>query len=78
MKQTMFLAGNGLLVGADAAPYFRIFNPILQGEKFDKEGEYVKKWVPELKNVPKKFIHRPWELKDEKIKNRKRLPYRYS
>ena len=53
--------------GADAAPYFRIFNPILQGEKFDKEGEYVKKWVPELKNVPKKFIHRPWELNDEKI-----------
>jgi deoxyribodipyrimidine photo-lyase len=52
--------------GADAAPYFRIFNPILQGEKFDKEGEYVKKWVPELKNVSKKFIHKPWELKDEK------------
>ncbi len=53
--------------GADAAPYFRIFNPILQGEKFDKEGEYVKKWVPELKNVPKKFIHKPWEIKDENI-----------
>ncbi len=53
--------------GADAAPYFRIFNPILQGEKFDKEGEYVKKWVPELKNVPKKFLHKPWELNDEKI-----------
>ena len=53
--------------GADAAPYFRIFNPILQGEKFDKEGEYVKKWIPELKNVPKKFIHRPWELNDENI-----------
>ena len=52
--------------GADAAPYFRIFNPILQGEKFDKEGEYVKRWVPELKNVSKKFIHKPWELKDEK------------
>ena len=52
--------------GADAAPYFRIFNPILQGEKFDKEGEYVKQWVPELKNIPKKFIHKPWELKDEK------------
>ena len=48
--------------GADAAPYFRIFNPILQGEKFDKEGEYVKKWVPELKNVPSKFIHKPWEM----------------
>ena len=53
--------------GADAAPYFRIFNPILQGEKFDKEGEYVKKWVKELKNVPKKFIHRPWELNDSNI-----------
>ena len=53
--------------GADAAPYFRIFNPILQGEKFDKEGEYVKKWVPELREVPKKFIHKPWELNNEKI-----------
>jgi deoxyribodipyrimidine photo-lyase len=52
--------------GADAAPYFRIFNPILQGEKFDKQGDYVKKWVPELKNVDKKFIHKPWEIKDEK------------
>ena len=48
--------------GADAAPYFRIFNPILQGEKFDKEGLYVKKWVPELKRVPSKFIHKPWEM----------------
>ena len=53
--------------GADAAPYFRIFNPILQGEKFDRDGEYVRKWVPELNHVPKKFIHKPWELKDEKI-----------
>ena len=48
--------------GADAAPYFRIFNPILQGEKFDKEGHYVKKWVPELNKVPRKFIHKPWEM----------------
>ena len=48
--------------GADAAPYFRIFNPILQGEKFDKNGEYVKKWVPELRKYPSKFIHKPWEL----------------
>lgn len=48
--------------GADAAPYFRIFNPILQGEKFDKEGLYVKKWVPELNKVPNKFIHKPWEM----------------
>ncbi len=54
--------------GADAAPYFRIFNPILQGEKFDKEGQYVKKWVPELKDLPKKFIHKPWELIDGKFK----------
>tara|TARA_B100000886_G_C20421000_1_gene491583 strand:+ start:99 stop:1496 length:1398 start_codon:yes stop_codon:yes gene_type:complete len=53
--------------GADAAPYFRIFNPILQGEKFDKDGLYVKKWVPELKLVPKKFIHKPWDLKDDNI-----------
>ncbi len=53
--------------GADAAPYFRIFNPILQGEKFDKDGEYVKKWIPELINLPKKFLHRPWEFKDNKL-----------
>ncbi len=53
--------------GADAAPYFRIFNPILQGEKFDKEGDYVKKWVPELKDIPKKYLHKPWELKNDSI-----------
>lgn len=47
--------------GADAAPYFRIFNPILQGEKFDPEGIYIKKWVPELREVPIQFIHKPWE-----------------
>jgi len=47
--------------GADAAPYFRIFNPMTQGEKFDVDGEYVKKWCPELKDVPKKYIHKPWE-----------------
>ncbi len=51
--------------GADAAPYFRIFNPILQGEKFDKEGSYVKKWVPELIKVSPKFIHKPWEMEDK-------------
>jgi deoxyribodipyrimidine photo-lyase len=47
--------------GADASPYFRIFNPILQGEKFDPDGEYVKRFVPELAGLPKKFIHKPWE-----------------
>jgi deoxyribodipyrimidine photo-lyase len=46
--------------GADAAPYFRIFNPVLQGEKFDPEGTYVRRFVPELANLPNKFIHRPW------------------
>ena len=51
--------------GADAAPYFRIFNPILQGEKFDKNGEYVKRWVPELKTLPNKYVHKPWEYKDD-------------
>lgn len=47
--------------GADAAPYFRIFNPITQGEKFDPEGEYVRRFVPELKDMPKEYIHKPWE-----------------
>jgi deoxyribodipyrimidine photo-lyase len=54
--------------GADAAPYFRIFNPILQGERFDPLGNYVKKWLPELSNIPKEFIHKPWEL-NKKIKD---------
>ena len=50
--------------GADAAPFFRIFNPVLQGEKFDPEGGYVRRFVPELKNVPDKYVHRPWDLPD--------------
>ena len=49
-------------VGTDAAPYFRIFNPFLQGKKFDPEGMFVRKWVPELANVPQKFIHEPWKM----------------
>jgi deoxyribodipyrimidine photo-lyase len=47
--------------GADAAPYFRIFNPVTQGEKFDPHGHYVRRWVPELARVPDKWIHKPWE-----------------
>jgi deoxyribodipyrimidine photo-lyase len=47
--------------GADAAPYFRIFNPISQGEKFDPEGNYVRKWIPELAQLPNKWIHHPWD-----------------
>ena len=46
--------------GADAAPYFRVFNPILQGEKFDKEGHYTKTYLPELTNLPNKYLHAPW------------------
>lgn len=45
--------------GADAQPYFRIFNPMSQGQKFDPQGVYVKRWVPELKDVPEKYIHEP-------------------
>lgn len=50
--------------GADAAPFFRVFNPVLQGEKFDRSGDYVKRWVPEIADVPDKFIHKPWEMPD--------------
>lgn len=47
--------------GADAAPYFRIFNPVTQGEKFDETGEYVRRYVPELARLPDKYLNRPWE-----------------
>lgn len=65
--------------GADAAPYFRVFNPILQGEKFDPDGLYVRRWVPELKDMPSKFIHQPWEasplvLSDSGVKLGKSYP----
>ncbi len=49
--------------GADAAPYFRIFNPVLQGKKFDPDGLYVKAWVPELAKMPLARIHDPWKAK---------------
>jgi len=48
--------------GTDAAPYFRIFNPVAQGQKFDPTGAYVRRWVPELRTVPDKFIHEPWRM----------------
>jgi deoxyribodipyrimidine photo-lyase len=47
--------------GADAAPFFRIFNPVRQGEQFDPEGNYVRQWVPELSNLPASWIHKPWQ-----------------
>ena len=51
--------------GADAAPYFRIFNPVTQGEKFDPDGVYVRAFVPELKNLPSQWIHKPWLAPEE-------------
>ena len=53
--------------GADAAPYFRIFNPVLQGEKFDPDGAYVRRWVPELAKLPAPFIHKPWKATREQL-----------
>lgn len=47
--------------GTDAQPYFRIFNPVSQSERFDPEGSFIRRWVPELADVPDKFIHAPWE-----------------
>ncbi len=55
--------------GADAAPYFRIFNPITQGEKFDAQGIYTKKWVPELKNLPNQYLFKPWEAPTDVLSN---------
>jgi deoxyribodipyrimidine photo-lyase len=46
--------------GADAAPYFRIFNPVLQSEKFDASGEYIRRWIPELARLSAPWIHKPW------------------
>ena len=53
--------------GADAAPYFRIFNPVLQGERFDPEGTYVKRHVAELSRLPAKVIHKPWTLRPTEL-----------
>jgi deoxyribodipyrimidine photo-lyase len=51
--------------GADAAPYFRVFNPMLQGTKFDAGGDYVRRWVPELARLPDAHLHAPWQAPDE-------------
>ena len=51
--------------GADAAPYFRVFNPTSQGEKFDPQGDYVRRWCPELAKLGDKWLHRPWEAPEE-------------
>ena len=54
--------------GADAAPYFRIFNPMTQGEKFDTDGAYVREWVPELAKMPSQYIHEPWEAPESVLR----------
>ena len=53
--------------GADAAPYFRIFNPILQSKKFDPDGKYIKRFVPELSKLPVEFLFSPWDVKDSEL-----------
>ena len=58
--------------GADAAPYFRVFNPILQGEKFDPDGAYVRRWVPELARLPASLIHQPWSATPLELARRRR------
>lgn len=54
--------------GTDAAPYFRIFNPVLQGEKFDPDGSYTRKFVPELRKLPNAYLFKPWEAKAHILK----------
>jgi deoxyribodipyrimidine photo-lyase len=51
--------------GADAAPWFRVFNPVTQGERFDSSGDYVRKWCPELARLPDKWLHKPWEAPEQ-------------
>ncbi|HEV2517684.1 MAG TPA: deoxyribodipyrimidine photo-lyase [Devosia sp.] len=55
-----WVAGSGL----DASPYFRIFNPVTQGERFDPAGNYVRRWVPEVAGLPDKLVHQPWQAPD--------------
>lgn len=54
--------------GADAAPYFRVFNPVTQGEKFDADGDYIRRWIPELAKLPSDYIHQPWNASDDVLK----------
>ncbi len=61
-------------VGADAAPYFRVFNPVLQGQRWDPQGAYVRRWVPEVARVPAPYVHAPWTLpRDDQVAYRCRV-----
>tara|TARA_B100000287_G_C20360381_1_gene673559 strand:- start:236 stop:757 length:522 start_codon:yes stop_codon:yes gene_type:complete len=64
--------------GADAAPYFRIFNPILQGQKFDPNGIYTKKYIPELENISIKNLYEPWKSDMKFNYPNPMIDYRYS
>ncbi|HNZ19134.1 MAG TPA: deoxyribodipyrimidine photo-lyase [Candidatus Hydrogenedentes bacterium] len=55
--------------GADAAPYFRIFNPVTQGERYDPAGEYIREWVPELARLPGRWIHKPWQAPRDTLRD---------
>jgi deoxyribodipyrimidine photo-lyase len=61
-------------VGTDAAPYFRVFNPILQGRKFDPKGEMIRRWIPELTQVPNKLVHTPWKMRSTRHGPTKNMP----
>jgi deoxyribodipyrimidine photo-lyase len=65
LQNWQWVAGSG----ADAAPYFRIFNPITQGRKFDADGRYVRRWVPELRGVPDRWLHAPWTAPPEVLRD---------
>jgi deoxyribodipyrimidine photo-lyase len=54
--------------GSDAAPWFRVFNPVLQGEKFDPAGRYVRRFLPELAGLPDRWLHRPWEAPEAMLR----------
>src|SRR6201999_3776672 len=53
--------------GCAAQPYFRLFNPVGQGEEFDSSGAYVRRWIPELARLPPELVHRPWEASAEAL-----------
>jgi len=55
--------------GADASPYFRIFNPVTQAKRFDADGIYVRRWIPELAALPTKYLHAPWTAPAEVLRN---------